>query len=88
MAPQVLEGTWEEIVRHGEQLSGKRVRLTVLPDHEPASLPAAPLYLTGTSEEVIAALDAIAERNRHRPVLPPEAFTRESLYADDDEICG
>lgn len=33
MAQQVLEGMWEEIAeRHGVELSGKRVRLIVLPD--------------------------------------------------------
>lgn len=33
MAQQVLEGMWEEIAeRHSVELSGKRVRLTVLPD--------------------------------------------------------
>ena len=30
MSQQVLEGTWEEIVQHAEELSGKLVRLTVL----------------------------------------------------------
>jgi len=32
MEQQILEGTWEEVSRHGPQLAGKRVRLTVLPD--------------------------------------------------------
>lgn len=32
MSQQVLEGTWEEIVRHGDELGGKRGRLTVLDD--------------------------------------------------------
>ena len=32
MSQQVLEGTWEEIARHGDELGGKRVRLTVLED--------------------------------------------------------
>lgn len=32
MSEQVLEGTWEEIARHGDELGGKRVRLTVLED--------------------------------------------------------
>ncbi len=27
---QVLEGTWEEIVLHAAELSGQRVRLTIL----------------------------------------------------------
>lgn len=34
MSQQVLEGTWEEIARHGDELGGKRVRLTVL-EEEP-----------------------------------------------------
>jgi hypothetical protein len=32
--------------------------------------------------EVIRALDELAEMNRGRPVLPPEAFERESIYQD------
>lgn len=32
MEQQVLEGTWEEVSRHGPELTGKRVRLTILPD--------------------------------------------------------
>jgi hypothetical protein len=36
MAPRVIEGTWEEVVRHGDELAGCRVRLTVL--DEPPSL--------------------------------------------------
>ena len=30
MAQQVLEGTWEEIVRHADELAGQHVRVTVL----------------------------------------------------------
>ena len=30
--PLELEGTWEEIVTHAAELSGRRVRVTVLPD--------------------------------------------------------
>jgi len=32
--PSELEGTWEEIAAHGPELSGRRVRLIVLPDEE------------------------------------------------------
>lgn len=32
MTTQVLEGTWEEIARHGEELIGRKVRLLVLED--------------------------------------------------------
>jgi hypothetical protein len=35
MSPQVLEVTWEEIVRQAERLAGKRVRLTILEDVDP-----------------------------------------------------
>lgn len=34
--PLELEGTWEEIVTHSDDLAGRRVRVRVLPD-EPAS---------------------------------------------------
>ena len=31
MQPLQLEGTWEEIVKHSDELAGRRVRLIVLP---------------------------------------------------------
>jgi hypothetical protein len=37
-------------------------------------------YFTATDEEFDAALDEIAEMNRDLPVLPPDAFSRESIY--------
>ena len=51
MSQQVLEGAWEEIAEHADELSGKLVKLTVLGDSpRPAttgaadqSLPVAPL---------------------------------------------
>jgi hypothetical protein len=86
MPLQILEGTGEEVASQGEALSGRRVRLIVLPDQDRASQgPELPLALPATPEEVIAALDALAEQNRGLPVLPPEAFERESLYADDED---
>ena len=33
MSRQVLEGSWEEIVRHADELVGKTVRLTILEDN-------------------------------------------------------
>jgi hypothetical protein len=35
-----------------------------------------------TPQEVIRALDELAEMNRGLPVLPAEAFERESIYQD------
>ena len=34
MSQQVLEGPWEEILRHGDELSGKRVRVIVIEGEE------------------------------------------------------
>ena len=35
MATQVLEGTWEEIIKHEKRLHGKQLRVTIL-DEEPS----------------------------------------------------
>jgi hypothetical protein len=32
MTTQVLEGTWEEIIKHAKNLVGKKVRLTIIED--------------------------------------------------------
>ena len=32
MTEQVLEGNWEEIATHAQELAGHRVRVTILPD--------------------------------------------------------
>ncbi|MCL6535915.1 MAG: hypothetical protein K6U77_07560 [Armatimonadetes bacterium] len=34
MTPQMIEGTWEEIVARHPELCGRRVRLIVLPEDE------------------------------------------------------
>ena len=34
MAQQILEGTWEEIALHAAELSGRRVRLTILTEQQ------------------------------------------------------
>jgi hypothetical protein len=79
MEAQVLQGTWDEIAAHAEELRQRR-RLVLI-------VPAVDEPLGGSSsepslspEERIAALNELAERNRYLPVLPPEAFERESLY--------
>lgn len=36
------------------------------------------------AEDVDQVLDALAEGSDDRPVLPPEAYTRESIYRDHD----
>lgn len=38
MKQQIFEGTWEEMAIHAEELSGRRVRITVLNDQETPTL--------------------------------------------------
>lgn len=38
MEQQVFEGTWEEIVLHAQELSGRRIRVTVLNDETTLTL--------------------------------------------------
>jgi hypothetical protein len=41
MEQQTLEGTWEEILQHGAELAGRRVRLTILTDKRTSNSPTA-----------------------------------------------
>jgi hypothetical protein len=41
-SPIEIEGTWEEVARHGPELSGRRVRLTVLPENGEEPYPDVP----------------------------------------------
>lgn len=58
--PHIIEGTWEEILLHENELTGKRLRLIVLPDQD-LPLPVKP------NEKVLAALRTIAEHQKDRP---------------------
>ena len=88
MTEHTIEGTWEEIARQAEKWPGQRFRLTVLTREDPrAQSGGAPAYLKRTSEEFQRSLDALGRGNELLPVLPPEAFERESLYADDEAAC-
>ena len=66
MLEEVLEGTWEEIAQHADELAGKRVRLTVL-DEAPAVRP---------NEAMLAALRAIEERSKDMPFTSGEDTQR------------
>jgi hypothetical protein len=66
MEHQVIEGTWEEISRHAAELSGKRVRVTVLEEAEPLS----------PNEAMLEALRKVGERAEQMPYSGP---TEESL---------
>ncbi|OCQ90086.1 hypothetical protein BCD64_19325 [Nostoc sp. MBR 210] len=42
--PLELEGTWEEIVTHSAELSGHKVRVTIVPDESDSSLLTTPTF--------------------------------------------
>lgn len=64
MAQQVLEGTWEEIVAHAEELSGKRLTVIVETD-APADMMDIPI-VGPPNEGMLAALREIEERQKGR----------------------
>jgi len=68
MAERVIEGTWEEIAEHGGQLSGKRVRLTVLDEtsFENGNTTTEP----NPTSEVLAALTGVIDSRATSPTSP------------------
>lgn len=58
MEHQILEGTWEEVARHADELTGKRVRVTVLDDETTSP----------HNEAMLAVLRRSAERRKDMPV--------------------
>jgi hypothetical protein len=89
MMTLTLELTPEE-ARRVELARQRGFDITALLKGVIASLPDAPviqgserpLYETATREEWEAFMDALAEGGENLPVLPPEAYDRESLYED------
>ena len=64
MATQVLEGTWEEIAAHADELAGKLVRVSVEVE-APADIMDIPV-VGPPNEGMLAALREIAERQQGR----------------------
>ena len=83
---QIFEGTWEDILAQSSNLAGKQLRLVLfsvdLPATERAPQDGKHFYETATAEEFAPAFDNIGQGNEKLPVLPPEAFERESLYEE------
>ena len=75
-APQVIEGTWEEVSRHADTLAGKRVRLTVLEGDDTVALISA-----GEQDRL---LDELAARHARLPPIPEDAFSRARIYEEHD----
>jgi len=73
MEQQVFEGTWEEIAIHADQLSGRRIRVTVLNDE-------GTLTLDQTLLDLLQAAEVLeSQRQQEAPFNPTEdtgkAFT-------------
>ncbi len=82
---QVYEGTPDELERYlKQQAPEERFRLTRVAPSKEQHIEGVD-YPVLSVEERIKAMDALAEENRFLPILPPEAFDRESLYAEDGE---
>ena len=62
MATQVLEGTWEEIAAHADELTGKRLKVIVEPD-VPADMMDIPI-VGPPNEGMLATLRHIEERQK------------------------
>lgn len=69
MAERVIEGTWEEIAEQGGQLSGKRVRLTVLDEISPEDRNTT-MREANSTKEVLAALSGVIDSRATSPTAP------------------
>lgn len=79
MAVELLEGTWEEIVEHSEELAGRRVQVRVLPDASQKE--AAEGERIETHEEWLVRFhDWLDSLPRNTPGLSDEAMSRSSIY--------
>ena len=81
MKEQVLEGTWEEVVLHAAELSGHRVRVTVLADAG-VSTEAAEGRPVIPSARAKAFRKWAGSHSRTTPLLSDEAISRENLYGE------
>jgi hypothetical protein len=77
---RIYEGTLEEItMRHGGELSGRRLKVTVADG--PTDEGAKPFYETATAEEWSRAWAAWAESHpADTPLLSDEAISRDAIY--------
>jgi|GEM_PF-2317558 len=82
---QIFTGTWEELNAHSADFRGRKQLTLIVPTEEAIGTPTAKehFYLTATPEEFQKAFDALGQGHEKSPVLPPEAFERESLYDED-----
>ena len=87
MAEQILEGPWEEIVRQGDRLAGKHVRVEVVENGQGAATgEPSPFYTKATPQERAQAWVEWCRSHapRSAPPLSDEAISRESIYFGED----
>lgn len=77
MAELIIEGTWEEIAEKGGQLSGKRVRLTILDEIYPENGNTTTTEANSTTD-VLAALSGVIDSR----VTSPTAPRKRSVYGE------
>jgi len=81
---RIFEGTWEELAARAEEFRAHPKLTLIVPEQHTQSTNR---YRADLSpEERIRQMDAFAETNRGLPCLPDEAFDRENLYGDDEEL--
>jgi hypothetical protein len=83
--PEIYTGSWEELTAQSANFKG-RGKITLIVPAEEAGLSGSArehFYYTATPEQFQEAFDALACGHENSPVLPPEAFERESLYDED-----
>jgi hypothetical protein len=77
---KTFEGTWEEILKHADELAGHRVRVAVI-DNEPN--PYDPPAFDNSPEAIEAWVESFHEWVHNLPTLPTVIDdSRESIYAD------
>jgi hypothetical protein len=72
----------EEWINHEAEIRGLQPADVVrrMIEEQTAAAPRRPKFKT--PQEHIAAMDAVAEKNAHLPILPDSAFDRGNIYED------
>lgn len=84
MQAQIYTGSWEELNALASAFQGRRKLTLIVPAEEGAEETGKDhFYLTATPEEFQKAFDALGQGHENSPVLPLEAFDRETLYDED-----
>ena len=78
MAEQIIEATWEDLIRR-EDLRGRRLRVTVVDEARSSHTEPA---VNGENAWVVRLREWAESHRRDLPLLSDEAISRESIYGD------